>query len=264
MDYGAPILSLRYKGVETVASHQNPEEYINDSTYLCKTVGRYGNRIGKSRFTLDGREYILVPNEGDNQLHGGPMSFCERVWDVIADEDSIRMSISSPDGDNGFPGNLTMSVIFTIVADALHIDFEGETDMLTVFAPTIHPYFLCDGAQMILNAGNHVEVDGELIPTGNIVPCSGKYDYTSWRTVTDDLDDAFVIESDYALTYANKDFKMEVWTDFPAVQVYSGSSLGVAIEPEFYPDSPNHENFPDTTLHPGNKFRKYCEYKFVD
>ena len=262
MDYGATIVSLKYKGTETVQRHESLDEYKNDGSYLCKTVGRYANRIGKSSFNLEGVEYTLTPNEGRNQLHGGPESYSERIWSVEEGSDFVNMSIFSPNGDNGFPGNLNMTVKFIIMGSTLRVEFEGECDKTTVFAPTVHPYFISDNAKMKLNCTEHVEVDDELIPTGRILKCEGKYDYTEMKAVSTNLDDAFVSPEEFSLYYESRDFGMEVWTDFPAVQVFSGRAGGVAIEPEFYPDSPNHKEFPDTTLHPGTKFNKYCEYRF--
>ena len=262
MDYGAAMISLKFKGREMILSHKDLDEYIHDPSYRGKSVGRYANRIGGARFTLNGKEYILDKNEGENQLHGGTDAFSDRVWQTEAGSDRIKFTVRSSDGENGYPGNVEASVTFTLKNNALHIDFEGETDADTYFAPTIHPYFISDNAKMEINAKKRVEVKNNLIPTGNLLKCEGKYDYSSMKEISGDLDDAFCINNDYAMTYESGGITMEVWTDFPAVQIYSGNPEGVAIEPEFYPDSPNHKNFPDTTLHPGEKFYKYCEYKF--
>jgi aldose 1-epimerase len=168
-----------------------------------------------------------------------------------------------------------MSVTYSLKGSALRVDFGGETDQTTVFAPTVHPYFTLGGesvlqAKMQVNASGHLEVDSELIPSGVILPCEGKFDFAELREIRENLDDCFVISSEHACTVEYEGSRMEVWTDFPAIQVYTGAKLpapyhanqGIAIEPEFYPDSPNHPNFPWTVLNPGDSFAKYVEYRF--
>ena len=187
---GAAIKSLRYKGRETVLGYERPEAYAQDGACLCAAVGRYANRIGGARFRLDGREYALAANEGPNQLHGGPNSLHKRIWQAEPlGEDSLRFSIFSPDGDNGFPGNLSMAVTYSVSGGSLRIDFEGESDMDTVFAPTSHLYFNLDGSESVLdtelmiNAGGVLEVDGALIPTGKILPAEGRFDFSGMRKI---------------------------------------------------------------------------------
>ena len=276
---GATIINLKFLGKEMVLCYDTPEEYIPGRFSMNVTVGRYANRIGGSAFTLNGKEYKLAPNEGKNMLHGGPDAFQSRVWDAEIIGESVRFSIFSPDGDNGFPGNLTMTATFSIEkGNTLQVVFEGQSDADTVFSPTIHPYFSFGGngsaldATLYLNGSEHVEVDDELIPTGKLLPCEGKYDFSSTRVIGEHFDDAFVLKDDYALTISRGDVEMEVWTDLPAVQIYTGTGLdepfvpyqGIAIEAEFYPDSPNHPNFPDTTLRKGDTCRKYVQYKFYE
>ncbi len=264
MEFGATVNSLKFKGQETVMRCESEQEYVDTAAFFSAAIGRYGNRIGNAAFTLDGKEYKLVPNEGKNQLHGGPNAFDKRYWTVeCADDEKIRLSILSPDGDNGFPGNLKMTVTYSLTENGLRIVFEGETDAPTVFAPTFHPYFVYGGTPSIcINAKQHLEVDDGLIPTGVLLPCDGKFDFSEMRELNMSFDDAFVLSGEHALTYKTDRYTMEMWTDFPAAQIYSGRPGGVAIEPEAFPDSPNHPNFPDTTLRPGEKFCKWAEYRF--
>ena len=271
MNLGATITSIKYCGREQLLRYETPEEYIKGTDYIGATVGRYGNRIKNSSFNLEGTAYTLAPNEGKNQLHGGPNAFSSREWAVNANRSRIRMSIESPAGDNGFPGNLRMTVTFTVTNHSVHIYFEGRSDAVTVFAPTVHPYFIANNATIQINADSHLEVDSELIPTGKILPCEGDFDYHEDRPVgSRALDDCFILRDEYACTFESNGTTMEMWTDFPAIQVYTGEYLnpplspcsGIAIEPEFYPDSPNHPEFPSTVLKPGEIFGKYVEYKF--
>ena len=273
---------LESKGYEIIARRFRVREGEIDLVaaghgFLCKGVGRYANRIGGAAFTLEGRRYELPPNEHLNQLHGGPNSVDKRVWDAeILSDSAVRFSIVSPDGDNGYPGTLKMTFTYSVVGSALRVDFGGETDRTTVYAPTVHPYFNLGGEESVLdaklwvNAAGHLEVNDELIPSGKVLPCDGKFDFSEMREVREDLDDCFVISGEHACTLQMSGGTMEVFTDFPAIQIYTGAKLhapykpnqGIAIEPEFYPDSPNHPNFPSTVLHPGEKFAKYVEYRF--
>ncbi len=273
---GATVTALKYKGAERAVCYQNAEDAIAGHGFLCKGVGRCANRIGGAAFTLEGRRYELPPNEHLNQLHGGPNSVDKRVWDAeILSDSAVRFSIVSPDGDNGYPGTLKMTFTYSVVGSALRVDFGGETDRTTVYAPTVHPYFNLGGesvldAKLWVNAAGHLEVNDELIPSGKVLPCDGKFDFSEMREVREDLDDCFVISGEHACTLQMSGGTMEVFTDFPAIQIYTGAKLhapykpnqGIAIEPEFYPDSPNHPNFPSTVLHPGEKFAKYVEYRF--
>ena len=264
MEFGATVNLLKFKGKETVFRCESEQEYVDTAGFFSAAIGRYGNRIGNASFTLDGKEYKLVANEGKNQLHGGLYAFDKRYWKVeCADDEKISLSIFSPDGDNGFPGNLKMTVTYSLTENGLRVVFEGETDAPTVFAPTLHPYFVCNGTPSIwINAKEHLEVDSELIPSGKLLPCDGKFDFSEMKELDTSFDDAFVLSGEHALTYKTDSYTMEMWTDFPAAQIYSGRPDGVAIEPEAFPDSPNHPNFPDTTLRPGEKFCKWAEYRF--
>ena len=264
MEFGATVHSLKFMGRETVLKCGSEKEYVDKGAFYSAAIGRYGNRIGGAAFTLDGKEYKLAANEGKNQLHGGPDSYDKRWWEVeCADGEKIRMSILSPDGDNGFPGNLKMTVTYSLTENGLRVVFEGETDAPTVFAPTLHPYFVYSGAPSIcINAKRHIEVDEALIPTGVLLPCEGRFDFSSMRPLDTSFDDAFVLDGEHAITYRTDAYTMEMWTNFPAAQIFSGHPGGVAIEPEMFPDAPNHPEFPDTTLRPGEKFSKWAEYRF--
>ncbi len=273
---GATVTSLKFLGEEKAVCYESAEAALEGIGYLCKTVGRYANRIGKSAFTLEGVRYEVPANENGNQLHGGPNSYDRRVWDAEVIGEAVKFSIFSPDGDNGYPGNLTMSVTFSLSGPALRIEFGGETDRTTVYAPTVHPYFNLGGAENVLEAGlqvnasGHLDVDSGLIPTGKILPCEGKFAFSDMRVIGEDLDDCFIITGEHACTLEMGKTRMDVFTDFPAIQIYTGAGLstpyhanqGIAIEPEFYPDSPNHPEFPSTILRPGDRFDRYVEYRF--
>ena len=112
---GATVTELRFAGRNMVLCYPDAAGYLDGTAYICAAIGRYANRIAGARFTLNGREYVLPANEGKNQLHGGPGSYDKRRWEAeVLGDDSVRFTLHSPDGDNGFPGNLTASVTYTV------------------------------------------------------------------------------------------------------------------------------------------------------
>ncbi len=279
MELGATVTGLRFKGRETVLRYEEPEDYLNKTAYICAAIGRYANRIGGARFSLGGRNYTLPANEGKNQLHGGPEAFDRRIWQAeIVGESAVRFSLFSPDGDNGYPGNLRAAVTYSVSGGCLRMDFEGESDADTVFAPTSHMYFDLGGAGHILDAelqiqaDRYVEVDRALIPTGRLLPVDGAFDFRRARPIGQDYDHCFVLTSPRACTLRAGGLALELRTDFPAVQIYTASGMGepfgknsaLAIEPEFYPDSPNHPQFPSTLLRKGEHFHKYAEFRLKE
>ena len=274
-DFGATLVSLKVDGRETVLGYDSAEQYRAGRDFLGATVGRYANRIAGARFTLDGAEYALPANEGRNQLHGGPASYDSRRWQAEELADGLRFTLLSPDGDNGFPGELRAAVTYRLLEDGLRIDFEGDCDRPTVYAPTNHSYFDLGAGDALrhelwLNADTVLAVDGELIPL-EPVPVTGKFDRRSLGPIGEDLDHCFPLKGEHACTLRGKGLRLDVYTDFPAVQIYTGIGLqapwrknsGVAIEPEFYPDSPNRPDFPSTTLRPGEHFHRWAAYRFT-
>lgn len=277
-DLGATVTSLRYRGRETVLGYDSPELYLEKDAYIGAVIGRYANRIGGSAFALNGVTFLLAANEGSNQLHGGPMSYDKRRWQAEVKGEELRFTLSSPDGDNGFPGNLTAVVTYRLDRDCLYMDYAAESDADTVFAPTSHMYFDLGGRGQILdarlrvNADQIVEVGEGLIPTGRLLPANDSFDFRTLRRVAEDYDHCFVLNGEDCCTVEDGGIRMEIRTDFPAVQIYTGKFLpaphkansGLAIEPEFYPDSPNHPDFPSTLLRKGERFHRWASYHFTE
>ncbi len=276
-DLGATVTGIEFVGRQMLLGYETAEGYINGGAYIGALVGRYANRIARAAFTLNGKKYELRKNEGDNQLHGGPNAFDKRRWQAeVLGENRVRFTIFSPDGDNGFPGNLTASVTYTVNGSTLRLDFEGDSDADTVFAPTSHMYFNLDGAenilntQMQINCSGYLEVGDGLIPTGRICPPEREFDFSSLRPFARNFDHCFPLKGEDACTARAGDVEMRIKTDFPAIQLYTAGALGepfgpnrgFAIEPEFYPDSPNRPEFPTTTLKAGEHFHRYAEYGF--
>lgn len=277
MTLGATVTSILFEGHETVIGYGSAKEYINGTSYIGAIVGRYANRIDGSRFAIDGQEFKLCPNKNANHLHGGPDAFDRKTWRAeILGETTVRFTLLSPDGENGYPGNLTAAVTYSVRDTALRLDFEGDCDKDTVFAPTSHIYFNLDSGDSILetalqiHADAYVPVDGHGIPCGSPRPADGKFDFRIPRRIAVDYDHCFILRAPTACRAFAGGIGLEIHTDYPALQLYTGSALtaphhknqGFALEPEFVPDSPNRPEFLSPVLRQGEHYRKYIEYVF--
>ena len=275
-DLGATVTRLCYRGRDTVIGYESPEDYLAGGAYLGAAIGRYGNRIAGARFTLNGTEYRLPANEGKNQLHGGPLAFDKRRWEAQVLDDAVRFTLVSPDGDNGFPGELTAALTYTVQGNTLTLDFEGEAQADTVYAPTSHMYFDLSGrrdcreALLAVDASHYLEVDAGLIPT-EVTPVEGtRFDFREARRVGEAYDHCFALDGETACVLRDGDVKMTLRTDFPGLQVYTGTYLpeefgpygALALEPESYPDSPNRPDFPSTVLRKGEHYHRWASYTF--
>ncbi len=187
IDYGAILVSLRVpdrhgKLGDVVLGYDNVQAYANGTAYFGAIVGRYGNRIGKGKFKLDGKEYQLTINDGANHLHGGKIGFSKVLWEVKSfansSEPSLALQYVSRDGEEGYPGTVVLKVKYTLTdKNELRLDYEGTTDRPTVLNPTHHSYFNLSGDftktildhQLMIEADTMTPVDNGLIPTGQIV-----------------------------------------------------------------------------------------------
>ena len=277
-DLGATIVSLKYDGKERVIGHAEPQGYLEQGGCPGATIGRYANRIGGAAFTLNGVEYKLVANEGKNQLHGGDQTYHhKRRWAGEIDGEVLRFTLFSPDGDNGFPGCVTATVSYSLAESTLRIDYDAESDSDTYYAPTNHSYFDLSGngncleAMFQVNADRYLEIDEGKIPTEVKSVEGTRFDFRTMRPVGEDYDHCLILCGSPACTLRDGGTTLEIFTDLPALQVYTGSGLkgdfkvnqALALEPEFYPDSPNHPEYPSTLLRPGEHFHRYIEYKFT-
>src|SRR5882724_1445030 len=188
-NYGARVVSLivpdkNGKPTDVVLGYDSISKYVHQpETYFGAIVGRYGNRIAKGKFKLGGKEYILATNNGPNHLHGGKKGFGAVVWDSKQlNDQSVELSYLSRDGEEGYPGNLQVKVIYTLTdSNELKIDYEATTDKATVLNMTNHSYFNLNGQGtgtinnhlLRINADHYTPVDSTLIPTGKIVPVAG-------------------------------------------------------------------------------------------
>jgi aldose 1-epimerase len=313
MTYGAILVSLKLPDrngnfADVNLGFDTLEGYLGTHPYFGAIIGRYGNRIAKARFTLDGVEYHLAPNNNGNTLHGGVKGFDKVVWNAeaiqLADGVGLRLAYLSKDMEEGFPGNLSVTVVYTLTnANELRIDYEAETDKKTPINLTNHAYWNLkgEGNGDILGHVLRLEADGitavdsaaNLIPTGEIVPAAGTpFDFTVPHAIGERIakveggyDHNFVLKSgggELALAARAEEPErgrvLEIWTDQPGIQLYTGNFLdgtiegkgGTAyqkhfafcLETQHFPDSPNHPNFPSTILEPGKKYRTTTVHKF--
>ncbi len=315
-NYGGIVVTLLVpdkagKNVDVVMGYDNVDAYVKKTPYFGALIGRYGNRIGKGQFTIDGKTYQLPLNDGANSLHGGTKGFDKVVWQGKAVKGccgaALELTYHSKDGEQGYPGNLDVVATYTLTDDnSLRLDFKATTDKPTVANLTHHSYFNLSGGGTILdhvltiNADKTTPVDKGLIPTGEIVSVEGTpFDFrkpTAIGARIDNPDTVLQYGPGYDHNWVVNQPKagelcqhavvsspvtgivMEVLSTEPAVQFYAGNFLdgtitgkygqvyqkrsGFCLEPQHYPDSPNHANFPSTVLRPGETYSNTIIYKF--
>lgn len=307
INYGATIVSIeapdregKYTdivlGFNDMSGYQSP-----DNPHFGCCCGRYANRIAQGRFTLDGVEYLLAVNNGPNSLHGGWLGFDKKIWDTEVIGDKVCMSLVSPDGDEGYPGTLKVTLTFSLNNEnELRLDYAAETDKKTVLNLTNHSYFNLAGGGSIhghiirINADRYIVVDDTAIPTGELRAVAGTemdlrvptpigknvdavqglgydHNYCINQTMAGELTlAASVVEPGSGRT-------LECWTTEPGVQFYTANYLnnvrgknvmgynkqeGFCLETQHWPDSPNHPEFPSTELAPGQIYTQTCIYQF--
>ncbi|WP_219503340.1 aldose epimerase family protein [Nonomuraea ceibae] len=285
LSYGAILQTLEVSGVNVVLGLPSLDDYLTRSRYFGAVVGRYGNRIARGRFTLDGTEHTLPVNNGPNSLHGGADGFDRRAW-TVADVtgSSITLTLTSPDGDQGYPGTLTVSVTYTLDGDALRLDYAAETDAPTVLNLTNHSYFNLAGGGDVLGhvvriaADHYLPVDDGKIPTGERATVKGTvFDFTTPHAVGERFggayDHCYVLDGGVTVVEPVSGRTMEVTTTEPGVQFYAGGMLdgvatpfgphaGLCLETQHFPDSPNQPGFPSTVLRPGERHASSTTYAF--
>lgn len=253
IDYGCRIvdISVPDKNGElrnVVLGYSSIEEYEKDTSFFGSVPGRFANRICKGKFTLNGVEYQLAQNDGENHLHGGPTGFADRVWNGKIEDDKVIFSRLSADGEEGYPGNLNVSVIYSFSADnELSITYEAESDKDTILNITNHAYFNLNGEgsgdikshELYLDADHTTEVDSGLIPTGKILSVEHTpFDFRKSKPVGQDMvnqDPQFNIPGTYdhnfvlngsglreaAILQSNESgIRLTCLTDQPGIQIF--------------------------------------------
>src|SRR5438105_2236529 len=316
-NYGGLVVSLKVPDragriADVVLGYDNLDGYLKETPYFGALIGRYGNRIAKGKFTLNGQQYTLATNNGPNALHGGLKGFDKVLWEVDAyayNENSgpvLKLRYVSQDGEEGYPGTLTVTAIYTLTDDnALRLEYTATTDKDTVLNLTQHSYFNLAGGgdvlahEVMMPADRFTPVDETLIPTGELRPVKGTpFDFNTPTAIG-----ARIKQEDEQLKFGNgydhnwvfdkrignltllarvteptTGRVLEVLSTEPGLQFYSGNFLdgtikgkggkvynfrnGFCMEPQHYPDSPNHPSFPSVVLKPGEVYQNTIIYRF--
>ena len=289
--------------------------YVRDKAFLGTIVGRYANRIAAGKFTLDGKTYQLDLNNDGNHLHGGAQGFYRKLWKAEKvkngkGDPAVKLTYVSPDGEGGYPGKLTLAVTYTLTADnALRIDYQGTSDKPTLLNPTHHSYFNLSGdptqtildEQLTIDADQTTVVGAGLIPTGKLADVAGTpLDFRQPARIgarIDATDEQLALGKGYDHNWvlraplhgggvhraaqvvdARSGIVMQVFTDQPGLQFYSGNFLdgtihgkqgivyqrrtALCLEAQLFPDAPHHPGFPSAELRPGHPYKQTTIYKF--
>jgi aldose 1-epimerase len=270
INYGAIVVSLQVpdrngKMADIVTGFDSLTGYINDRSFFGATVGRYGNRIGKGKFQLDGKEYQVTINDGENHLHGGTTGFYKAIWNAEPVENksgpSLKLTYISPDGEEGYPGTVTMTLIYTLTNEnELEIKYEGKTDKTTILNPTHHSYFNLTGDfnktildhELFIDADSITPVNTALITTGELSAVENTpMDFLKPIAIGLHINDKYEqleFGKGYDHNWALNNYKkgevqkvaslydpksgrlMEILTDQPGLQFYSGNFLDGTIK----------------------------------
>ena len=316
-NFGARVVSLwtpdkngHYEDV--VLGYNNIDSYVNNTgeRFLGAVVGPYANRIANGTYTIGEETYNFPQNNNGQTLHGGLKGLDMVVWDVDSvTENAIVLSYLHPDGQDGMPGNLKIVMTYTLTPEnEFRVDYLAETDKATHVNISHHSFFNLKGEGngtitdnvMVINASNTTPVDNLLIPSGEIADVTGTpFDFREPHVIGERIDveneqlaNGLGYDHNWVLdrkTAGELEFAasvhepasgrfLEVFTDQPAMQFYSGNFFdgttsgkygkalnyreSIALETQKYPDTPNHENFPSTLLRPGEEYTHHCVYRF--
>jgi aldose 1-epimerase len=311
-NYGAITVSVEApdkagKAADVTLGYDTLDEWLKSTSYFGATVGRYANRIAKGKFTLDGKTCTLATNNGENALHGGIKGFDKVLWNAepvkTANSVGVKFHYLSKDGEEGYPGNLSVTAVYSLTGDnEFRVQFSATTDKPTIVNLAHHTYWnLTGGAagdilghELMLAADKYTPVDAGLIPTGELKAVAGTpMDFTKPTAIGARIDQ---VEGGYDHNYVlrNQGGKvaraarvvepksgrvMEISSDQPGIQFYSGNFLdgtvtgkggvvykkhwGFCLETQHYPDSPNKPDFPSVVLRPGQTYKHVMIHKFL-
>ena len=314
-NFGGRLVSIMVpdkngKMTDVILGFDNVSDYQNIANDFGASIGRYANRINQGKITVDGVEYQLPQNNYGHCLHGGPDGWQYKVYDAKQlNDNQLELVLNSPDGDSNFPGNVVAKVIYTLTEDnAVDIKYEATTDKKTVINMTNHAYFNLNGDPSV-NSMNQIlyiasdsitPVDSTFMTTGEMMSVAGTpFDFNAPKAIEQDVtnfdneqikfgkgfDHNWVLNTKgdinklaAKLTSPITGITLEVYTNEPGVQVYTGNFLdgtvigkkgivypqraSVCLETQHYPDTPNKAHWPSALLEPGQTYRSQCIYKF--
>ncbi len=304
INYGARIKSIKFpvhnQPTEMTLGYELPQEYLSDEFYLGATCGRVCNRIAGGKFEIAASEYQVTLNDGENCLHGGIDNFSKRHWKIESETVStsaVTLSLISLDGDQGFPGSVSLSITYRLSADnKLSIEYIANTDLATPINLTNHAYFNlgendCQSLYLQMMSSSFLETDSANIPTGNIIPVAQtdfnfreaasigyRQQNTQYESLTAKqgydhcfvLDNSPFVEPKAVLTSLKNQISLSVYTDQPTIQLYTGFYLsgefssyqGLCLEAQNYIDADNNKHFPSNILLPNQEYQRKIIYKF--
>ncbi|MFN3526458.1 MAG: aldose epimerase family protein [Paracoccus sp. (in: a-proteobacteria)] len=295
LSFGAIVQDLRLDGVDhpLVLGCPEPMGYLDEGRYFGAIVGRFANRIGHGRFSIDGQPYQTDRNFRDRHtLHGGVLGTDLHPWRIEAlTEASVTLSLTLDDGHMGFPGTIDMTAVIALADNALSIALSARSDRATPCSLTHHGYFDLDGQgdirdhSLMIEADDYLPVDDDLIPTGQIAPVAGTaFDFRQPRPIgSAGYDHNFCLSRGpvplrpVARLTGRSGLSMQVLTTACGLQLYDGAHLsnirglggriygphaGVALEAQHWPDAPNRPGFPDAILRPGQLYTEQTVYRF--
>lgn len=305
IDYGATLQALwvpnRQGGLtDVVLGFDDMAGYEGQDAYIGATIGRMANRVGGAAFSLGGHRYSLFANDGANHLHGGKRGFDKYVWQAETGEDFVRFSRLSPDGEEGYPGNLRLSVTYRLTeGNALCIRYEAVSDRDTIVSLTNHSYFNLNGGgsvleqQLQINAQRYSELGEGVLPTGKALPVEGSpFDFRSFKPIGQDIDAEhpqlalgggydhnFILSGPVAALARSRETGIELCceTDLPGMQLYTANFLGnftgkggkamgprqaFCLETQLFPNAMNCYGFPSPVLRAGQQMCHETCYKF--
>ncbi|MEI8622872.1 galactose mutarotase [Pseudoalteromonas sp. B129b] len=299
LPFGAIIKSIKFKKQEMTLSVDDPQYYLENPFYLGATVGRYANRIAKGRFSLSGTQYQLEANNGPNSLHGGVKGFNKVLWQVTKQTESeVELYYCSPDGEQGFPGELQVWQTISAKNGELTLHFKALTNKETLVNFTNHCYFNLDGSESInehlvqINTDRYLPIDTTSIPLNEAaLVCGTCFDFTKPAQVGEALsavhpqleagngfDHCYIFNDDSGLktmatlTSPHTNVSLTLKSTQPGMQLYTANFVGspfkarqaLCFEAQNWPDAPNRENFPKANLLPGEDYEQVIIYSFSE
>ncbi len=304
-DFGAKVDYIRtetnFGWKDITLGFRSTEDYARCGIYCGALVGRVANRIAGGRFSLGGKEYVLDRNNGGNCNHGGFDGYDRRFFSgSVLDDGSVQMELFSPDGDQGFPGNLKLKAVFSLEKNVFTVNYEAVSDADTLWVPTCHIYFNLGGedggtaldSRLRLNSSAYTPLSPAYVPSGETVPVSGTpFDFSSGATLFENMDFSdgqiamargydhnFILDGEHAASVRNDrtGIGFDLYTDMPALQLYSAGFLdgeegktrkygpgdGFCLEPQFVPDAVNLKGFEIPEIKAGEVKKHFIRYEF--
>lgn len=306
LNLGATIRSLRLplssRKLDVVLGYEDIDDYKEDSFFMGATVGRFANRIAGGRFRISDEAFKLPINNGQNHLHGGPVGFAKRYWNLLeSSEDSLVLGLMSEDGDQGYPGNLSVKAEYRLEPGLrLSVKYTATTDRATPVNLSSHAYFNLNGSELGSSVANHevqlgsgffAPVNDQMIPTGEMNSVQGgPFDLRGGVVLRDQIHSAHPqiqqaggFDHNFIIDGKEDEFRfvgrvrspepgiaMSVYSNQPGVQFYTGNFLGkpfskhqgLCLETQNFPDAPNKKAFPDSILRPGEAYCSQTAFEF--